>query len=929
MVKRTTRWRAALSALTAFAMTLSLAPTPLIAEEADAVPEWAVDDGGAQDEGLAPSAELPHTYDLRNDGLVTPVKYQNPWNSCWAFGGTAAAESSLLSAYGSTYADSGLDLSERHLAWFALHPVTEDVNPDQAGEGTYTMNDDLNACFDAGGSGLYITTLFAQGVGPVTEGEFPYRGKDAMTTLDYFNEHVDEGVQEQIESEAERQNPPMSAEEYIRSKMADEPQRFPTEQALRDFYAERLREVYTEKNTYSKHDDWSIPATDEDGRSNRLLSAGVVLKDGNVLPSYHGADGAPNDACVTAMKQELLNGRGVSIMYYADQSGDYVATSEEGGQQYAQYIDTPKGIDHTVCVVGWDDGYSKENFKEGCQPPENGAWIVKNSWGSTSDAGPDELGNVVNRSEYGIKNEKGEYTGYFYLSYYDKTIAAVETMDFSANLGAEGGFYTMQHDYMPAFHGFKEIRSDDGVMSSANVFEAQDDMLVKSVSTLTPEENMRTTLAVYVLDDGAKGPTEGTMAYRTSRNFEYAGFHRLDLDRPVKVARGKRVAVVSTASTVGEDGKRHYGVSANQGASFDLAQERKYPMYQEARVNEGESFLYQGGQWRDWSDVLAESSEGFPVDNFSIKLYAEPTDDVPVTVTYGAHVQSRGDVPEVSNGATCGTTGESKRVEAVWARASEGSIEYRSHVQGVGWEDSWARDGEVSGTVGESRRVEAIQMRLSGADGSHVWYRVHSQACGWLGWACDGEPAGTAGLSRRVEAYEVLVLGEGEQPEGYDPERPAYVSTTSGEAHVQGVGWQRQSADVLGTTGQSRRLEAVGLSLAGQPWEGGIAYEVHAQGVGWMPEAADGARAGTTGESRRLEAVRVRLTGEGDGAAAHLSVWYRVHSQTFGWLGWAHDGADAGTTGLSKRAEAVEVQVLPQGQVPADYDAAQAAFVTK
>ena len=96
-----------------------------------------------------------------------------------------------------------------------------------------------------------------------------------------------------------------------------------------------------------------------------------------------------------------------------------------------------------------------------------------------------------------------------------------------------------------------------------------------------------------------------------------------------------------------------------------------------------------------------------------------------------------------------------------------------------------------------------------------------------------------------------------------------------------------------------------------------------------MPEAADGARAGTTGESRRLEAVRVRLTGEGDGAAAHLSVWYRVHSQTFGWLGWAHDGADAGTTGLSRRAEAVEVQVLPQGQVPADYDAAQAAFVTK
>ena len=58
-------------------------------------------------------------------------------------------------------------------------------------------------------------------------------------------------------------------------------------------------------------------------------------------------------------------------------------------------------------------------------------------------------------------------------------------------------------------------------------------------------------------------------------------------------------------------------------------------------------------------------------------------------------------------------------------------------------------------------------------------------------------------------------------------------------------------------------------------------------------------------------------------------MWYRVHSQTFGWLGWARDGADAGTTGLSKRAEAVELQVLPQGQTPSDFDASQAACVSR
>ena len=107
---------------------------------------------------------------------------------------------------------------------------------------------------------------------------------------------------------------------------------------------------------------------------------------------------------------------------------------------------------------------------------------------------------------------------------------------------------------------------------------------------------------------------------------------------------------------------------------------------------------------------------------------------------------------------------------------------------------------------------------------------------------------------------------------------------------------------------------------------GGITYEVHARGIGWMPAASDGGMAGTEGQSKRLEAVRISLTGDAakDGG---YSVWYRVHSQSYGWLGWAHDGQEAGTTGLSKRAEAIDVQVLPQGQLPRGYDANKAACV--
>lgn len=53
---------------------------------------------------------------------------------------------------------------------------------------------------------------------------------------------------------------------------------------------------------------------------------------------------------------------------------------------------------HSVFVVGWDDNYSKENFKSGAKPKNNGAWIIKNSW--------------------------GEYFSYIYVSYEDKYLGS-------------------------------------------------------------------------------------------------------------------------------------------------------------------------------------------------------------------------------------------------------------------------------------------------------------------------------------------------------------------------------------------------------------------------------------------------------------------------------------------------------------------------
>ena len=184
----------------------------------------------------------------------------------------------------------------------------------------------------------------------------------------------------------------------------------------------------------------------------------------------------------------------------------------------------------------------------------------------------------------------------------------------------------------------------------------------------------------------------------------------------------------------------------------------------------------------------------------------------------------------------------------------------------------------------------------------HIQYEAHVSNIGWMGSKRDGSTAGTTGRSKAMEDLKVSILN------------PVSDGSVQINAHVSGVGWQgwdTPSASEGGTTGQGRAVEAVRLRLTGSlARDYDVYYRVHASNIGWMAWAKDGEEAGTTGFGRSLEAVQVRLVKKGDAAPSSdganvdyafkkkpMSLTYRAHVSNVGWQGAVPDGATAGTTG--------------------------------
>jgi len=221
------------------------------------------------------------------------------------------------------------------------------------------------------------------------------------------------------------------------------------------------------------------------------------------------------------------------------------------------YFNGSSYSNHAVSIVGWNDDYDKNNFSQ--VPPGNGAFIVKNSWGTGW----------------------GE-NGYFYVSYYDSKIGKENAIFTAENTNN----YKNVYQYDPL--GWTR---DCGYGTStgwcANIFAAKSDDSLKAVSFYTTDSNCN--YEIYVYTNVSSSPiSQVSPVASKSGTSSFAGYHTIPLNSAVQLKSGQKFSVILKLTTTG------YG--------YPIAIERPEAGYSsKATANSGESFVSSDG--KTWGDV--------------------------------------------------------------------------------------------------------------------------------------------------------------------------------------------------------------------------------------------------------------------------------------------------------------------------------------
>jgi len=233
---------------------------------------------------------------------------------------------------------------------------------------------------------------------------------------------------------------------------------------------------------------------------------------------------------------------------------------------------------HAVAIVGWQDTFDKNNFRE--IPPGNGAFIVRNSWGP--DWGED---------------------GYFYVSYHDAYFAATG-LNAAIKKPESASNYEEIYEYDPSGCATLLGYPPSSKAWFANIFRAQSDTPLKAVGFYAFGATSRYKIYIYTNVD-PNDPQSGTLARKKSGRVTSMGYHTIRFNK-VPLKQDEKYSIVIELET--------------QGWEYPIAIEKPINGYtKNLKSKKGQSFISPDGE--DWEDLVKFTS--YKKANVCLKAFAK------------------------------------------------------------------------------------------------------------------------------------------------------------------------------------------------------------------------------------------------------------------------------------------------------------------
>ena len=216
------------------------------------------------------------------------------------------------------------------------------------------------------------------------------------------------------------------------------------------------------------------------------------------------------------IKDYLMNYGALAVSYY--HSNSYY--NETNGAYYQNSYDQ-RYANHAVTLVGWNDNYDRTKFNSSKRPSKNGAWLIKNSWGT------------------GWGNK-----GYFWISYEDTSFKNNVAIFYEAEYNKN---YKSSNEHLYQYDGSSQdsyVVTCSGTGYAANIYQAKySQELLQEVGFAVDGADLDYEISIYK-GVTTSNPVSGTLAYTQTGHITDGGYYLIPLTKAVYLEKGQKFSVV-------------------------------------------------------------------------------------------------------------------------------------------------------------------------------------------------------------------------------------------------------------------------------------------------------------------------------------------------------------------------------------------------